>query len=196
MGLWQTNLIAIGLSLDVFAYCLYKGAMVSQVKKAEITKMVAIFTAFQTGMLIVGNAITWIPVIRDSYESATRIWKFMASLLFFGLGILMIVKSFTHRNRKIEEHKQDDYNYRVITFWAFVMSLDALIAGVGFGFLGLGLIVMALIVAIITAACAIVGFIAGYRLGCGPMNRFVTVGGCLVLIGGIDLFANYVTAIR
>ena len=29
-----------------------------------------------------------------------------------------------------------------------------------------------------------------------PMNKFVTVGGCLVLIGGIDLFANYVTAIR
>ena len=37
-GIWQTNLIAVGLTLDVFAYCLYKGAMVSEIRKKELLK--------------------------------------------------------------------------------------------------------------------------------------------------------------
>ncbi len=195
MGLWQTNLIAIGLSLDVFAYCLYKGAMVSEINKKEFVKMVLIFTGFQAGMLIIGNVITWIPAIHKAYASANLIWMFFASLMFFGLGILMIVKSFTKRKKKISERKEDTYDYRVIVLWAFITSLDALIAGVGFGFLGLGIIGAAILVAAITALSAVVGMLCGYRLGCGPMNKFVTVGGCLVLIGGADLLVNYLTAV-
>ena len=191
MGIWQTNLIAIGLSLDVFAYCLYKGAMVSEINKKEFLKMVLIFTGFQAGMLIIGNLITWIPVIHKSYESANRIWVFIAALVFFGLGTMMIVKSFTKRHHRIEEQKEDTYDYRVIVIWALITSLDALIAGIGFSFLGLRLIVAAVVVAIITAVCAILGVLFGYRLGCGPMNKFVTVGGCLVLIGGVTILANY-----
>ena len=195
MGLWQTNLIAIGLSLDVFAYCLYKGAMVSEINKKEFVKMVLIFTGFQAGMLIIGNVITWIPAIHKAYASANLIWMFFASLMFFGLGILMIVKSFTKRKKKISERKEDTYDDRVIVLWAFITSLDALIAGVGFGFLGLGIIGAAILVAAITALSAVVGMLCGYRLGCGPMNKFVTVGGCLVLIGGADLLVNYLTAV-
>ncbi len=196
MALWQTNLIAVGLSLDVFAYCLYKGAMVSEINKAELTKMVLLFTAFQTLMLVAGNAVTWIPAIHNSYGQANRLWKFLASLMFFGIGVIMILKSFSRRKKKIREQKEDIYNYHLITLWAFITSVDALIAGIGFSFLGIGLIAAALFVAIFTAGAAVLGFFCGYRLGCGPMNKFVTVGGCLVLIGGIDLFANYVTAIR
>lgn len=196
MGLWQTNLIAVGLSLDVFAYCLYKGAMVSEINKKEFVKMILIFTGFQTGMLLVGNLITWIPAIHKIYASANRIWMVVAALMFFGLGIMMIIKSFTKRKNKISERKEDTYDYRVIVLWAFITSLDALIAGVGFGFLGLGLIGAALVLASITALSAVVGMFCGYRLGCGPMNKFVTVGGCLVLIGGADILVKYFTAIR
>ena len=55
-------------------------------------------------------------------------------------------------------------------------------------------IAAALLVAIITAASVLVGMICGYRLGCGPMNKFVTVGGCLVLIGGAAILAHYLMA--
>ena len=192
-GIWQTNLIAVGLTLDVFAYCLYKGAMVSEIRKKELLKMVLLFTAFQTGMLVIGNAFTWIPAIHSSFAHAGRIWKLVAVVVFFCLGVMMILKSL--KPRKIEEQKEDTYNYHVIAVWALITSIDALLAGIGFGFLGLKLIGAAVIVTIITAAGAFVGFICGYRLGCGPMNRFVTVGGCLVLIGGVDLLLDYLAVI-
>lgn len=195
MGLWQTIVIVIGLSLDVFAYCLYKGAMISEVRKGEITKVVSLFTGFQVGMMVIGTMITQIPALKEKYLSANRIWTFLAAVPFFALGIVMLVKAAKKRHRIIVEKKQDQFNYHVIIFWAFITSIDALIAGVGFGFMGLKLLGSLLIMAVFTAACAIAGFASGYWLGCGPMNKFVAIGGCMVLVGGVDLLVNYLTYI-
>ncbi len=195
MGLWQTIVIVIGLSLDVFAYCLYKGAMISEVRKGEITKVVSLFTGFQVGMMVIGTMITQIPALKEKYLSANRIWTFLAAVTFFALGIVMLVKAAKKRHRVIVEKKQDQFNYHVIIFWAFITSIDALIAGVGFGFMGLKLLGSLLIMAVFTAACAIAGFASGYWLGCGPMNKFVAIGGCMVLVGGVDLLVNYLTYI-
>lgn len=195
MGLWQTIVIVIGLSLDVFAYCLYKGAMISEVRKGEITKVVSLFTGFQVGMMVIGTMITQIPALKEKYLSANRIWTFLTAVTFFALGIVMLVKAAKKRHRVIVEKKQDQFNYHVIIFWAFITSIDALIAGVGFGFMGLKLLGSLLIMAVFTAACAIAGFASGYWLGCGPMNKFVAIGGCMVLVGGVDLLVNYLTYI-
>ena len=195
MGMWQIIVIVSGLSLDVFAYCLYKGAMISRVNKKEITKVVSLFTGFQVGMMILGSLITRVPAFREMHRSANRLWTFLAAITFFVLGTIMILKSFRKRKTRIEEQKQDNFDYRIIVFWAFITSIDALIAGVGFGFMGLKLLGMLAVTAIITAASAIVGFTCGYWLGCGPMNKFITIGGCLVLFGGADLLVNYLTYI-
>lgn len=192
MSLWEIVLIAIGLSLDVFAYCLYKGAMLSQLNKKNITTMCAIFTGFQMTVLIVGNAITLIPAIRNSYKDANRLWMFLAALIFFALGVYMILKSFTKRHDQIREQKQDNFNYRAILLWSCVTSIDALLAGIGFGFLGIRLIGTAVIVGIVTVANVLGGIFCGYRLGCGPMNKFVTLGGCIVIIGGVDVLIHYI----
>jgi putative Mn2+ efflux pump MntP len=193
MGIWQILIIGIGLSLDVFAYCLYKGAMISEIRKGNLAKLIGIFAGFQMGMVVVGGAITMIPAIRRSYLSANRLWNAIAAVLFLGLGVWMIAKSFRKKYRKIEEQVDDRFNIRVVIFWAFMTSLDALIAGLGFGLLSIELWVLAVMLGVITAATVIAGVFAGYRLGCGPMNRFVTVGGCIVIIGGIDVLARYLS---
>ena len=195
MGLWQTIVIAVGLSLDVFAYCLYKGAMISVVNKKEITKVVSLFTGFQVGMMLAGCMVTQIPAIKVRYMPANRIWTFFAALTFFVLGMVMIFRSLRNGKKKIEEQKQDQFNYHIIGVWAVITSVDAFIAGVGFGFMGLRLLGTSAIMAIVSSAAAIVGFTAGYWLGCGPMNKFITVGGCLVLIGGTGLLVNYLNAV-
>lgn len=193
MGFWQCILISAGLSLDVFAFFLYKGAMVSRVNKAEVAKTTALFTGFQVGMMLVGCMITRIPAIKERYRSVSWMWTFLAAITFFTLGTIMIIKSIKRRKRKIEEKKQDTFNYSVILFWAFITSIDALIAGVGFGFMGLQLMGVTIVMAAITAAASIAGFAAGFWLGCGPMNTMITVGGCLVIIGGVDLFIKYLS---
>ena len=195
MGPWQTFVISVGLSLDVFAYCLYKGAMISEIRKVELAKMISLMTVFQTGMMLLGALFTQIPAIHNSYTSVNRLWSFLAALTFLAVAVIMIAKVFHRRHRKIEEQKQDEYNYRIILMWAFLTSIDALIAGIGFGFMGLRLLFTAVVIAAFTALGSIVGIMAGFLLGCGPMNKFVAVGGCLVLIGGVDMMVNYLTAV-
>jgi putative Mn2+ efflux pump MntP len=191
MGLAEITLISLGLSLDVFAYCLYKGAMLSELKKSELAKMITVFTVFQIVMMVAGNLITYISAIRAGYEAASRLWERLAGVIFLILGVYMLIKAFVRRNRKISEAKQDEFNYHVIAFWALLTSVDALIAGVGFGFLGAELIAALLIVGAVTVLCAFSGIIAGYRLGCGPMNKFVAIGGGLVLIGGLEVMLHF-----
>jgi len=192
MGIWDILIIAVGLSLDVFAYCLYRGAMVSELKRADVAKTCAIFTAFETAALFVGSCITLIPAVRDSYARAKHVWVIVAAVAFFALGAYMLVRAFMKRHRRIEEKKEDRFSAKVIVVWALITAFDALIAGIGFGILNIWLLVSLVAIAAVTALSVIVGLLSGYRLGCGPMNKFVVIGGCLVLIGGFDVLMHYV----
>ena len=195
MKLWQLIIISTGLSLDVFAYCLYKGAVISSSHKLENLKLVGLFTLFQTGMMLAGNALTHLNPVPEGTASAGQIWTLLASIAFFFIGIHMIVKGVKKDRRRVLEQKQDDYHYRVILFWAFLISVDALIAGVGCGFMGMELLLTAVVVALITAAAATVGLICGYWLGCAPMNKMVAVGGGRIIVGGADLLFRYLVTV-
>lgn len=196
MDFLQMILVVIGLSLDVFAYGLYKGAMVSRIHKINLLKMVGIFSGFQMGMLLIGAIITMIPAIHPDYNSANRLWEMAAAVLFFGLGIWMILRSFNKKYKKIEEQVNDTFDYKMIIFWSFMTSLDALIAGFGFGLLSMELWITIITLGIVTAVSVIAGVCAGYLLGCGPMNRFIGAGGGIVIVGGIDILIHFFQNVR
>lgn len=191
MGIFEIILISIGLSLDVFAYCLYKGAMVSELNSVNIAKICSLFTGFQVVALLIGNAFTFFLPLYETYRRANRMWNIVAAIAFFGLGISMMLKAANRSQHRIFEKKSDDFNYRVFLMWALLTSVDALIAGIGFGFLGMRLIGTAVVVGIVTLLNVLIGFFCGYRLGCGPMNKLVAIGGGIVIIGGIDVLVHY-----
>lgn len=186
MGFWQVIVISIGLSLDVFAYGLYKGAMVAEIKTSALIKMVGMFTGFQAGMLFLGNLISKIPAIKLTYASMRDFWTLFAAIVFLALGIGMILKSFRKKYKVIDEKREEGLNYRRLAFWSFVTSIDALVAGFGFSFLSHVFWGELLALGLSTVTSVIIGVILGYLLGCGPMNKFVTIGGCMVLISAID----------
>ncbi len=186
MGVWQVIVISIGLSLDVFAYGLYKGAMVSEIKTSNLMKMVGMVTGFQMGMLFLGNLIAKIPAIASACGSVRNFWTLLSAVVFLGLGVSMILKSFREKYKTIDEKREDGLNYRRLVFWCLITSIDALVAGFGFSFLSLVFWGAELAVGVFTAVSVIVGVIVGYLLGCGPMNKFVTMGGCMVLISAVD----------
>lgn len=190
-SIWEIILISVGLSLDVFAYCLWKGAMISELKRISIIKMTALFTAFQMGALLLGNAITQIPAIHIHVEQANKIWILLAACIFLGIGAYMIVKSFTKKKEVITEQKEDSYNFRIIVVWALITSIDSFLAGISFGFLTVSLLATVLLTGITTAGAALGGIFAGYRLGCGPKNKMITIGGCIVIVGGVDVLTHF-----
>ena len=191
MGLWEIILIAIGLSLDVFAYSLYWGAMVSEVRKADAAKMCGIFAGCETGALFVGVMITYIPAIRSFYRNASQLWMILASVTFLALGIYMIIRGIRKSRNPIVERKADKMNPKLVFMWALITSLDALVAGIGFGFLDFRLLVLLVVMAVATVLSVLAGLALGYRLGCSPMNRLISIGGGVVLIGGIDIMVHY-----
>lgn len=191
MSLWEIILIAVGLSLDVFAYCLYRGAMVSQVRRADAAKMCAIFAGCETGALFLGVMITYIPAIRGFYRSANQLWMIFAALTFLVLGLYMIIRGIRKNRNPILERKSDGMNVKMVFMWALITSLDALVAGIGFGFLDLRLFGVLIVMAVTSVFSVLAGLALGYRLGCTPMNRMISIGGGVVLIGGIDVMVHY-----
>ena len=61
MSLLEIILISIGLTMDVFAYALLKGAMMSEIRKMNLLKICSIFTFWQVISMILGNLLTNIP---------------------------------------------------------------------------------------------------------------------------------------
>ncbi len=184
-------LIVTGLSLDVFAYALYKGAMLSEIKKGNIVKFCLIFSAWQVGGLLLGNLITLIPFLTATHEAAKQIWRIAAAVIFLGIGLYMIIRA--GRREEIIERKEDQFHFRQLALWACITSVDAIFAGVGFAFLDTKLLFTALITAFTTIIAVLVGILCGYRLGCGVKNRAVTIGGCILLIAALDVAIRYIS---
>ena len=82
-------IIAVGLSLDVFAYSLYKGAMLSELKKATMVKLILIFTIWQMGSILLGNLFTLIPAFGEIATRTEEIWKFVSAFIFIIIGNVM-----------------------------------------------------------------------------------------------------------
>ena len=193
MTVFEIVIISIGLALDVFAYCLYKGAMLSYLDKGNIAKTCALFTGFQMGALILGSLIKLIPAIKAHYEAAEKMWLILSACLFLGLGVYMIIKALRRRNIKVDEKREDRFNYKEILFWCVLTSIDSFIAGIGFGFLSVSFISLIIIVGVVTAASVIAGIFLGYRVGCYSRNVFLTLGGCIVAAGGVDIMIRTLT---
>lgn len=187
MVIYEILLISVGLSLDVFAYALYKGAMMPEVSKGSLVKMCGIFTAWQMTSLVVGNLITNIHIlgIQFSADRAAGHWELLSILIFLGLGVYMIVKS--RKKEIIVERKEERLELKQIMIWACITSVDAFLAGIGFGFFETDFVIMTVTVGIVTALNVILGVYTGYWLGCQAKNKILATGGWLLLIGGIEL---------
>lgn len=185
MAAFEILMISVGLSLDVFAYALYKGAMMPEIRKGPLIKICTIFTVWQMASLLLGNMITNISMIKTSAGRAAVHWRILSVIIFVGLGLYMIVKA--GKQTVIIERKNGTVGVRQIAIWACITSIDAFLAGIGFGFFQTDFFFTTVSVGIVTALSVIVGIYAGYWMGCQSKNKIVTLGGCILLIGGIEL---------
>ena len=194
MTIWEIIVIAIGLSLDVYAYCLYKGAMLSELDPVQIAKMAALFTAFQTAAVFLGSLVRYIPSIKEGSYHAGNVWFILSAVLFFAVGAIMIVRASRGRKMILIERLENHYNFRLILLWCCVASVDALFAGIGFAVLSAELVQLLIVTALTSVTAVVLGIYAGYRLGCASRNRFVTIGGCILLAGGADVLLRFFIA--
>ena len=71
-------LIGAGLSLDVFAYALCRGAVVGEIDKKSLVILGGGFTLWNLISLTAGNFVAKIPVVSKNAEYAANDWKYIS----------------------------------------------------------------------------------------------------------------------
>ncbi len=83
MAWYEIFIVSVGLSLDVFTYALYKGAMLSRLDKKQILKMILLFTGWQSGAMLLGSLISELPYIAMNYQRTERLFRAASAVIFF-----------------------------------------------------------------------------------------------------------------
>ncbi|MGE5309199.1 MAG: manganese efflux pump MntP family protein [Deltaproteobacteria bacterium] len=168
-------LIGLGLSMDCFAVSLCSG-MGKTRSLARALRIAVFFGSFQALMPVAG----WLAGSKLSALIGRYDHWCAAGLLVF-IGGRMIISSF-----KEEEGCDHLEKTWVLLALSVATSIDALAAGMSFGFLNQPIIVPAVIIGLVTFCVSLTGLAIGNRAG-AALGKRAELGGGLLLIA-IALF--------
>lgn len=186
MSLPEIFLIALGLSMDCFAVSLSFGASRKFTWK-EILVMALLFGFFQGLMPVIG----WL--------AGSSIQSLIASVdhwIAFGIlsiiGLKMIWQSIRAEH---EKEPLDIRRFSVLLTVSVATSIDALITGVGFGFILVNIVEASVIIALITFVVSMIGAKMGENATFIP-SRWAEFFGGIVLIGiGLKIVLEHLAVI-
>ena len=189
MAWYEILFVSVGLSLDVFTYALYKGAMLSRLEKKQILKMTLLFMGLQSLAMLLGSLISEIPYVAMNYLRTEKLFRAASAVIFFLIGVWLIVRAL--RMRDPIEHREDAFAWKQLCIWALLTSVDTFLTGIGMGFLNTRVTVQMIQLAIMAALAVIVGIYVGYRIGCQGRNRVLISGAMIFLLAGVDVLFRY-----
>jgi putative Mn2+ efflux pump MntP len=186
MDLLVPVLIGIGLSMDCFAVSLAIGTT-TKVKLLNAAVITAVcFGLFQTGMTLLGWAAgTHLADLIADYD------HWVAFLLLAAIGIRMIIGGF--KNEK-EEQPVDVMQVVPLIFLSLATSIDALAAGVSFGFLQVNIIMPALIIGTVAFVFSFAGVMTGTQLASVLGKKVEVIGGLILILIGLKILLEHLPA--
>lgn len=189
MGYFEIALIAIGLSLDVFAATVCQGAMMAKIDRKKLMLMGFIFCLWQLAAVLLGDTIARIPIFHNSTGSIQHLWQYMSAIIFIALAVYMLVRAF--RRDYLFEQRQE-INFKRVCLMAVFTSLDAFFAGIGFGFMNAKLRPVIVDILAATILLAVGGTYTGYRLGYEQRNKAYGIGGTILAFAGLEIFVKVI----
>ncbi|MCX4316700.1 MAG: manganese efflux pump [Lachnospiraceae bacterium] len=189
MNLGEVLLIAVGLSLDVFAVVICRGALLSRIEKKRLLLLSAVFAVWQVGALVIGSLLGRISNMMETLEELNVIWRTGSMAIFVILGIYLLTKA--KKGRPIQETCRDSFPVKEMIFLACATSLDAFFAGIGFAFLQTSMLKETISIAVVTVLAVLFGIYTGYRLGYEYRAKAYIAGGILLVAAGVELFVRF-----
>ena len=189
MNWWETILVTLGVSLDIFAAMACKGAQLSKIEKKPLVKLCVLFAVWQTAALDVGSIVGSILRMREA-NPRTGNTQIIAAVIFGVLGMLMIRKAW--KNELIIERRDDGYAWKSLVVRLALISVWTLVLGVALGFLGTGTALLLTVISVATVLVVISGLYVGYHLGYEQKTKAYAIGGVLLLIGAVDTIFRFV----
>jgi putative Mn2+ efflux pump MntP len=167
-------IIAVSLAMDAFAVSVAGGIKSQQSKLKDAIKIGLYFGVFQGVMPLIG----WVMgnTFRGLVMGASG-W--IAFILLSLIGLKMIKEAIADGE---DTHAKSLLNSKTLLLMAVATSIDALVVGITLSLIGLPLIVSVLIIAIITFALSVLGFLFGKKLGSFFAGKIEILGG-VALIG-------------
>ena len=189
MNWWETILVTLGVSLDIFAAMACKGAQLSKIEKKPLVKLCVLFAVWQTAALDVGSIVGSFLRMREA-NPRTGNTQIIAAVIFGVLGMLMIRKAW--KNELIIERRDDGYAWKSLVVRLALISVWTLVLGVALGFLGTGTALLLTVISVATVLVVIAGLYVGYHLGYEQKTKAYAIGGVLLLIGAVDTIFRFV----
>lgn len=189
MNLWEIIATSAGLSLDVYAVTICKGAVIGKIDNKKMIQMCLIFAVWQVEALLAGNIFMLVPAFADQYRHITVVWYGLTAVILIMIGLYMLQKGI--RRQPIFEQLESWGGIKEMCLLGAAASVDAFFTGVGFAFVETGLLKEVLAVGAMTVLSVILGINTGYRLGYEQKYKAHFIGGLVLVVVGMEIFISY-----
>lgn len=185
MGIVAILLLAVGLSMDVFAVSLCKGMAMKTFSKKQACILGLYFGGFQALMPLIGWAVG---SSFSEYIVAFDHWIAFALLAF--IGGKMIYEAFTpDSSETVPELKMDVKELLVL---AVATSIDALAVGVALAFDTQTNIPLAItLIGIVTFCFSVGGAFIGHKFGNAFQSKAEILGGIILIGIGVKILVEH-----
>lgn len=175
-------LISVALSMDSFSVSLTKGFTQKNLKTTQIIFYGLFFGLFHLSFPIMGY-FAGVTIT----EFVTSLTPWIAFILLFIVGFNMIRESLENEDEEVV----DEFSFKELTLLALATSIDAFAIGVSFALLNTNIFLPAIITAITVFIMSIVGILIGRKLGDYLGDKFLILGGVVLILIGLKTLLGF-----
>ncbi len=186
MFFFNSVLLGVGLAMDAFSVSLANGLNEPQMKAGRACMIAGVFAFFQALMPMTG----WICVhtAERLFASFQKFIPWIALLLLGFIGGKMLYEGIVSRG---EQKEVKTLTFGTLLLQGLATSIDALSVGLTLsGSNWLSALVCALIIAGVTFGICLAGVQIGKRFGTRLAGKAGILGGCILIVIGIEIFLN------
>ena len=190
MPFLECLLIGLSLAMDAFAVSLCRGLEMKRINYRHAVIVALFFGVFQALMPVLG----WLLGRQfERYIMDYDHWVAFGLLAF--LGCKMIYEVLRGGDEEEASGNGDHLDIRQLLIMAIATSVDALVVGLTFAFLGGGIVQPVLIIGVTTFLLCLLGVIIGNRFGARFRGKAELCGGIVLILIGLKILLEHLGVI-
>jgi putative Mn2+ efflux pump MntP len=186
MGLLEIIITAVGLSMDALAVAICKGACMHQGSWKESLLIALFFGAFQALMPLLGWALG-----SGFHQYISDYDHYVAVVLLGFIGIKLIIGAVKSSEGVLE---CKPLLLSELLMLSIATSIDAMAAGIAFSVLDIKIWLAIVLIGLITCALSFLGTLVGRRFGTRYQAKAQWVGGVALVLLGIKILVEHLSA--